>query len=198
MKYHSGKSLIESLGTGSFGWGDTDIPTLLCPECGFPCNHFGNPKIIPGNDNYEANWGGRGDLLTIPIEGECGCVWEICFGFHKGSIAAYTQVIRSCRNLVDTFIYFIEAVGLSRIKIGFSKKPIERLKQLQTGSPIELSLIATIPGALELEKELHDRFKASLSSREWFHLTSELKNFIISGSTNGWLRLPVNRALSMS
>ena len=178
MEYHNRKSLIESIRTERFGWGQTDVPTLLCPECGYYYNHFGNPKIIPGNDHYEANWGGRGDLLIIPIEGECGCNWEICFGFHKGSIAAYTQIIRSCKNLVDTFIYFIEAVGLSRIKIGFSKKPLDRLKQLQTGSPTELSLIATIPGAQELEKELHDRFKASLSSKEWFHLTPDLKKFI--------------------
>jgi hypothetical protein len=57
---------------------------LLCPVCGFEYQHWAEPFIKPGNDNYEASWGGRGDLLVIPMRGECGHEWDICIGTHKG------------------------------------------------------------------------------------------------------------------
>ena len=69
---------------------------VKCPVCGFEYNHMGEPKTINGNDNGEAGWWGRGDLVVIPVEGECGCLWEICFGFHKGSIYSFSRVLSEC------------------------------------------------------------------------------------------------------
>jgi len=92
-----GNSLIKSLSAHAVGWGNSDASTLICPECGDICNHLGQPKTIIGNDKYAAGWGGRGDLIVIPIEGECGSNWQICLGFHKGSIAAFTRTIKSCK-----------------------------------------------------------------------------------------------------
>lgn len=79
-------------------WGDKDMSVLKCPVCEEIYHHLGEPVKESGKDGYEASWGGRGDLVIIPIEGECGCLWEICFGFHKGNIAAFTRVNKSCES----------------------------------------------------------------------------------------------------
>jgi len=91
------KNITEVLDSGLW-WQDKDMSTLKCPVCEELYHHLGEPKKEPGKDGYEASWGGRGDLVIIPIEGECGCLWEICFGFHKGSIAAFTRVNKSCES----------------------------------------------------------------------------------------------------
>lgn len=71
-----------------FGQG---IGSVVCPLCGDEYQHAGDPRTIPGNDNYEAGWPGRGDLLVIPFRGECGHRWELCFGFHKGSSHVFAR-----------------------------------------------------------------------------------------------------------
>lgn len=50
-----------------------------------------------GGDNYEAKWGGRGDLAVIPMWGECGSQWEVCIGFHKGQSRIFVRVSESCK-----------------------------------------------------------------------------------------------------
>ena len=72
----------------------TDI--IVCPVCGYNYQHLGIPFVIDGNDNYEARWGGRGDLTVIPVYGECGCKWELCFGEHKGNIESFVRIIMPC------------------------------------------------------------------------------------------------------
>lgn len=78
-------------------------------------------------------------------------------------------------------VYFLQAGPF--IKIGFtSGTPEARIDQLKTGCPYELRLLATIPGAQSLEREIHQRFRAARANLEWFHATPELLAFI---STNG-------------
>jgi very-short-patch-repair endonuclease len=60
-------------------------PELVCPICGFNYQHFREPRVIPGLDAYKAPWDGRGDLIIVPMQGECGHSWELCIGFHKGN-----------------------------------------------------------------------------------------------------------------
>lgn len=57
---------------------------IMCPICDFNYNHVRAMETIPGNDNYEAGWTGRGDLIVIQMECESGHKWELCIGFHKG------------------------------------------------------------------------------------------------------------------
>ena len=132
-------------------WHDGLTQSIKCPECGSEYQHFGTPVVKSGSDNYEAGWAGRGDLLVIPIWGECGSKWEICLGFHKGQTGAFINLINSCKEH-DCYVYFIEAVGLSCVKIGFSVNPEDQVKQLSTGSPTELKLIAKVPGGANDEK----------------------------------------------
>ena len=74
---------------------------LVCPVCGYNNQHFSGiaPScFIKGNDNYEAPWWGRGDLLIIQFWSECGSRWELCFGFHKGEIFSFVKIIELCGN----------------------------------------------------------------------------------------------------
>ncbi len=74
-------------------------------------------------------------------------------------------------------IYFLEAVGVGNIKIGFtdSLDASDRLSDLQTGSPVPLRLLGTIPGTMADEKDLHRRFASALAcGREWFKPVPEL------------------------
>lgn len=75
-------------------------------------------------------------------------------------------------------IYFIQSSDKS-IKIGFTNQnPLARLKALQTGSNLELTLLGVINGDKNRELRLHDRFKEFRIRGEWFKNSKELVNFI--------------------
>ncbi len=73
-------------------------------------------------------------------------------------------------------IYFVQAEGVGNIKIGFtdSVDASDRLSTLQTGSPVPLRLLGTIPGTMDDEKDLHRRFASARVVGEWFKPVSEL------------------------
>ena len=67
-------------------------------------------------------------------------------------------------------IYFMRPVGqVGPIKIGCSRWPDHRLRDISNWSPLPLELIATGPGNFKLERALHDKFADSRSHKEWFH-----------------------------
>jgi hypothetical protein len=55
------------------------------------------------------------------------------------------------------------------IKIGHSKLPTLRLRQLQTGCSGRLNLILIVAGCADVEKTLHWQFMEWRSHGEWFH-----------------------------
>src|SRR5262245_55030947 len=73
-------------------------------------------------------------------------------------------------------LYFIQAEQVGHIKIGLTDNDdaLVRLATLQTGSPVPLRLLGTIPGTMQDEKDLHRRFAASKVCGEWFLPTPEL------------------------
>lgn len=79
-------------------------------------------------------------------------------------------------------VYFIEAIGCDRIKVGFtSKRSVEeRAKNIQTSCPFQISVLASHPGSMLDEWNLHQRFAAArvASNIEWFHATEELRSHI--------------------
>jgi hypothetical protein len=77
-----------------------------------------------------------------------------------------------------TFVYFAEAVGQERIKIGRADNPEARVTQLQTGSAVELRLLGVVAGPSSLEAELHAAFANDRIQGEWFHATAELREYI--------------------
>lgn len=65
------------------------------------------------------------------------------------------------------------------LKIGYSKSSIEnRLKQLQTGCPYLLKLVAQMKGSPAKEKYFHGNLKAHHIRGEWFHDNSEVRLFL--------------------
>lgn len=72
-------------------WNDGVTLPVSCPACGNTYIHTMPPEYEKGNDNYDASWQGRGDLIVIPVWGECGHNWEICFGFHKGQTFSFVR-----------------------------------------------------------------------------------------------------------
>lgn len=86
-------SLRRALSTSPSTWGtEPNYITMLCPVCQFDCTHTHGVKTVKGNDNYEAGWAGRGDLVVVTMGGECGHGWELCIGFHKGQQAIFTRI----------------------------------------------------------------------------------------------------------
>lgn len=77
-------------------------------------------------------------------------------------------------------VYFIEAVGTGRIKIGVANCARSRLKHLDGPCPVELRLLGVLPTdkAGALEKELHARFAEHRVKGEWFAAAPELLAFI--------------------
>ncbi|NQT15096.1 MAG: GIY-YIG nuclease family protein [Planctomycetes bacterium] len=91
-------------------------------------------------------------------------------------------------------VYFIEAVGLDRIKIGRSQDADARLESLRTGSPVPLRLLGVIPPGGK-EGEIHRAFAASREHREWFASTPELMEFIAEHARPYQPTLPTHRGV---
>ena len=79
-------------------------------------------------------------------------------------------------------LYIIQTDKTGAIKIGRSKNPSRRIKQLQTGSPYKLKLLLILENQGNLEKELHKKLKPFKQSckGEWF-------SFDCTGSLPDWI-----------
>lgn len=64
------------------------------------------------------------------------------------------------------YFYFIECDG--RIKIGFSRNPDARVRELSTGAPAKLNFLGRVNGAISLETALHRHLRNYRVSGEWF------------------------------
>lgn len=73
-----------------------DDDLIRCPVCEIENTHMGSVELQDGKDSYQADWWGRGDLAKISLWSECGCSWELCFGFHKGGLFPFANIIESC------------------------------------------------------------------------------------------------------
>lgn len=69
------------------------------------------------------------------------------------------------------FVYLIRCGDY--YKIGFSDTPTRRVKDLQTANPVEVVLVATIPGTMKSESTWHRTFAHKKVRGEWFDLDKE-------------------------
>lgn len=69
-------------------------------------------------------------------------------------------------------VYLIQSLEDGYYKIGISKNPPKRLKQLQTGNSSELKLVDSFPSeyANKIEKTLHNFLNYSRKEGEWFDI----------------------------
>lgn len=71
------------------------------------------------------------------------------------------------------FVYLIGPVHGSPVtlcKIGHAQDPWSRLALFQTGSPIELVILALAPGGRRVERRMHSALSLRRVRREWFDL----------------------------
>lgn len=64
----------------------------------------------------------------------------------------------------------------TRLKVGKSRNPVERLAQLQTASSKKLTLLVTLDGDYELA--FHGIFRDARTQGEWFEIDWRLKEFL--------------------
>jgi hypothetical protein len=76
------------------------------------------------------------------------------------------------------YIYFIVDYDKREVKVGYSKHPQQRLKELKTSNSGNLVLTKIVPGTRTDEKKYHKIFCHSKIRREWFKLTPEIEEFI--------------------
>lgn len=90
---------------------------------------------------------------------------------HQKLLSAY-QEIDVDELEVDRFVYVIKNTLTGAYKVGISKDPEARLKQLQTGNDGELVLIGCKQGTFRDERLAHLEFAPKQIRSEWFQLTS--------------------------
>ena len=74
------------------------------------------------------------------------------------------------------YVYVIRMGDTDWYKIGRSRNPATRLRELQTGNPLTLRLVAAgkLSCPAEVERQLHRHYQdedKSAAAREWFRLT---------------------------
>lgn len=77
-------------------------------------------------------------------------------------------------------LYFIQCEVTLRVKIGCSRDPHARLKDLQVGCPTDLRLVAVVPRDGHSEWVEHSRFSEYRVRGEWFELHDDLLGHIRS------------------
>lgn len=77
-------------------------------------------------------------------------------------------------------VYFAEAVGLDRIKIGHTTDLTNRLANLRTACPVPLHLLFAFEAPLAAERDLHAMFARYRIANEWFHASVCLREAIAS------------------
>lgn len=89
-------------------------------------------------------------------------------------------------------VYFILDADADRIKIGHSRDPWKRLRQLQTGSAGKLTLVGVIAGDPAIEKQMHFEHRDANVHREWFSHGSAAVRWLNMQTNN----MPICRILA--
>jgi len=92
--------------------------------------------------------------------------------------AAEAETLRLLSDFRDagSFVYYIGC--RSWVKIGKAKKPAQRLRELQTGCPLPIDVLAVEPGGRRVEAMRHREFGALRLHGEWFKHTAGLASHV--------------------
>lgn len=89
------------------------------------------------------------------------------------------------KTMKEQFLYIIRDMESDSCKIGISKQPKARVRDLQTSNANKLAIsmvFETEKNASRLEKSLHNHFKARRKSGEWFKMVSDTEIVKVIGS----------------
>lgn len=95
------------------------------------------------------------------------------------------QAPERLRSREATRVYLIRNPSSGLTKIGLSATPEQRLKVLQTACGETLRLLGSVAGDLQLERSLHQRYESRRQQGEWFGLTDEDCESILSDADHG-------------
>ena len=100
------------------------------------------------------------------------------FGNVRSGLYAFVRVSSRCfigvslerqmSRQTTECVYLISEVGSDRVKIGYATNVSARLHTLQTGNPRKLRLSMSFASGRDIERALHEAFKASAVGLEWF------------------------------
>ena len=113
---------------------------------------------------------------SLSAVGAGACVAEITARIN--ALAADLLLdVGVCRNTLGE-VYFIEAVGADRVKIGVSSDVGKRFRQLAASFPGPLRLLGKAAGGRAREASLHRRLANFHIGGEWFHLTCGIRSVV--------------------
>jgi hypothetical protein len=77
-------------------------------------------------------------------------------------------------------IYFVEAIGTGRIKIGITGNVTKRMQVLGAQCPVPTRLLCVLSGTMATERALLRLFSADRAHGEWFTASESLRAFVQS------------------
>lgn len=78
----------------------------------------------------------------------------------------------------DGVVYFIEAMGMDLVKIGYTTRFDQRLANILSFSPVAIRVLGELQGGPQREQEIHNLFDATRNHGEWFRKSDALLTFI--------------------
>ena len=78
-------------------------------------------------------------------------------------------------------VYFLLGRQTNLLKIGFASHLDERINSIQAMTPDILDLVKTIPGTIQIERQLHKDFADYRAHGEWFRCVGFLAKFVGKG-----------------
>jgi hypothetical protein len=95
-----------------------------------------------------------------------------CVALVGGEAMSEHETQRRQREPKRAVVYFVEALGLDLVKIGFATRFRSRLYDLCKSNAAELRVIKTVCGTRRSEAALHRRFQLHRVRGEWFKLSA--------------------------
>ena len=125
---------------------------------------FINRQIIDDNELY---WIDEKDIAEEIAEEDMKCI-DVIDAENMPIMGGY-----------GNYVYIVEAESTNRVKIGFSKNPERRIKDLNGGSPVALHLLCLLKVASpSAEKLLHRLFEKDRIKGEWFRKSDQIMHLI--------------------
>lgn len=103
--------------------------------------------------------------------------WEELLRSGRDNNLELSHDVRTERR-AKTMIYFVEAIGTNRVKIGLSINIESRIATLQTGCPVKLAILHAECGGKQRENQLHHQFAADWCHGEWFVFSDAIREYV--------------------
>ena len=113
--------------------------------------------------------------------------------FNRRNVRVRAEVVDEClgprrvevmraaeKGMPSPCTYFILAQTTSLVKIGSAVDVLSRLRELQTGCPVELTLLGAVSAAKHGERDLHRRFAKQRERGEWFRWVKPMRDLLVA------------------